>query len=112
LDIVKSDIVLCKFYFSDSKQSKLRPVIVYKDNLPFHDFIGIPISSQIENLKEDEFIITGNDFSSGNIPKSSKVMVRKPFAISKSMIVKKYGALNTQTFSKVQNMFCKYFGCP
>ena len=37
------DIVLCNFYFSDAKRSKNRPVLVLKDNLPFDDFVAIPI---------------------------------------------------------------------
>ena len=36
------NVVLCEFYFSDTKQSKKRPVLVFKDNLPHDDFIAIP----------------------------------------------------------------------
>jgi len=107
--VKKSEVVLCEFYFSSLKKSKLRPVIVYKDNLPFDDFIGIPISSQIDNLKDDEFIITNSDFLDGEIPKDSKVIIRKPFAVSKGVIVKKYGTLDFKIFTKVQDKFCEYF---
>jgi mRNA interferase MazF len=44
--VKQGEVVLCQFYFSDAKQAKNRPVLAYKDNLPFDDFIGIPISSK------------------------------------------------------------------
>ena len=50
MDIKPGDVVLCEFYFSDFQKSKRRPVVVFKDNLPFDDFVGIPISSKIEKL--------------------------------------------------------------
>jgi mRNA interferase MazF len=111
MEIVQGDIVLCEFFFSDLNRLKQRPVLVFKDNLPFNDFIGIPISSKIEKLKDDEFIIQNNNFKKGHIPKTSKLMIRKPFAISKNVISKKYGSLNDKSFSDIQKSFCLYFSC-
>jgi mRNA interferase MazF len=62
MEINQADVVLCKFYFSDTKTSKDRPVLVFKDNLPHKDFVGIPLSSKTHNLLEDEFIIDNLDF--------------------------------------------------
>jgi mRNA interferase MazF len=50
MEIKQSDVVLCEFFFSDLSQSKKRPVLVFKDNLPYDDFIAVPISSKIQNL--------------------------------------------------------------
>ena len=50
MEISKADVVLCEFYFSDLKKSKNRPVLVLKDNLPYNDFIAIPISNKIEGV--------------------------------------------------------------
>ena len=77
MDINLAEIVLCEFYFSDLKTSKKRPVLVFRDSLPYNDFIAIPISSKTNNLKADEFIIDNDDFEHGNIPKKSKLMIRK-----------------------------------
>ena len=57
MEVKQADVVLCEFYFSDLKQSKLRHVVVFKDNLPFDDFVGIPVSSRLAGLSNDEIVI-------------------------------------------------------
>ena len=111
MEINVSDVVLCEFYFSDLRVSKKRPVLVFKDNLPYDDFVCIPISSQIRQLHPDEYTIEPTDFSEGGIPKISKLMLRKPFIISKAAVVKKYGSLNPLAFKRYQQLFCQYFHC-
>lgn len=111
MEINTADVVLCEFYFSDLKTTKNRPVLVFKNNLPFNDFIGIPISSQIKNLHADEHEISAEHFSYGGIPKKSKIILRKPFVISKTVVIKKYGTLNNTAFDNYQKLFCQYFCC-
>lgn len=111
MEVIQGDIVLCEFYFSDLKTSKKRPVLVLKDNLPFNDFVAMPISSKIEKMHDDELILDDSDFESGTIPKRSKIMVRKTFVVSKNVIVKKYGELKMQKFQNCHERFCIYFGC-
>lgn len=111
MEIKQADILLCTFYFSDMKQSKNRPVLVFKDNLPHNDFIAIPISSKIQNLFEDEIIINHTDFLDGTIPVKSKLMIRKTFVVSKDVVLKKYGTLTDDAYKHYQQKFCYYFGC-
>ena len=111
MEVKEGDVVLCTFYFSDLKSTKIRPVLVLKDNLPYDDFIGVPISSKINNLYIDEHLIYNQDFNTGSIPKKSKIMFRKPFVVSKSVVVKKYGSLTIESFAKYHQLFCKYFKC-
>jgi len=111
MEIREADVVLCEFYFSDLKDYKSRPVLVFKDNLPHNDFIAIPMSSNISKLYEDEIIIDNCDFKSGFIPQISKVMVRKTFVVSKQVVIKKYGTLKIKSFEKYKNQFCTYFNC-
>jgi len=111
MEVKTADIVLCEFYFSDLKTSKKRPVLVFKDNLPYDDFVGIPISSQIRQIHLDESLLEVTDFIEGGIPKISKLMLRKPFVISKTAVVKKYGSLNQGAFKRYQQLFCQYFHC-
>lgn len=111
MELKQLDIVLCEFYFSELNKTKKRPVLVFKDNLPYDDFVAIPISSKIDNLKEDEILIDSEDFKEGNINKISKLMTRKTFVVSKKVVIKKYGTISNEAFSKYHNNFCKYFGC-
>jgi mRNA interferase MazF len=111
MEIAAGDIVLCKFYFSDAKKSKNRPVLVLKDNLPFDDFVAIPISSQISNRHSDEVLLETKDFLQGSIPKTSKVMLRKTFVVSKQVVIKRYGTLTNESFNKYKQLFCQFFDC-
>ena len=111
MDIKTADVVLCKFYFSDLKTTKNRPVLVLKNNLPFNDFVGLPISSQLDFLHDGEVEIDNSMFSYGGISKKSKLIFRKPFVVSNTVVIKKYGALNQANFEICQRLFCQYFGC-
>ena len=111
MEIKHLDVVLCEFYFSDFNKSKKRPVLVFKDNLPHNDFVAIPISSKIDTMHEDELFIDNFNLIEGNIPKKSKLMLRKTFVVSKHAVIKKYGTLNDSSYLKYHELFCKYFGC-
>jgi mRNA interferase MazF len=111
MDVAPGDVVLCEFYFSDLQTRKRRPVIVFKDNLPFDDFVGIPVSSQTARLHDDEFILEPSELATGSLPKRSKIMVRKTFVIAKSVIVKQYGQLSEARFQQLHRDFCRFFGC-
>lgn len=111
MDIKTADVVLCEFYFSNLKTSKKRPVLVLKDNLPHDDFVGLPISSQLDKLLAGEFEIDNSMFQFGSIPKKSKLIVRKPFVVSKNVVLKKYGSLYQTHFENYHQLFCQYFDC-
>lgn len=111
MEIVAGEVVLCSFYFSDTKQSKNRPVLVLKDNLPFNDFVAVPISSQITQRYNDEVLIEEKDFLVGSIPKTSKIMLRKTFVVSKQVVIKHYGTLTASSFNHYKTLFCQYFEC-
>jgi mRNA interferase MazF len=86
-------------------------VLVFKDNLPFNDFVAIPVSSKIQILHKDEIEIGPEHFIQGSIPKRSKLMLRKTFVVSKDVILKKYGTLDNTMLNQCQDSFCNYFDC-
>jgi hypothetical protein len=45
--------------------------------LPHGDFVGLPISSQLDKLQAGEFEIDNSMFQFGSIPKKSKVIILK-----------------------------------
>ncbi len=69
MEVKPAEVVLCEFYFSDLKQNKLRPVVVFKNNLPFEDFVGMPVSSRVDRLNDDEIVVDESDFSEGFLPR-------------------------------------------
>lgn len=111
MDIKVADIVLCEFYFSDLKSSKKRPVLVFKNNLPYNDFVAIPISSKTDNLRSGEVLLDNDSFEHGSIPKTSKLIIRKTFVVSKEVVLKKYGMLKNKSFQNYHLEFCTYFNC-
>ena len=111
MEVEQGELVLCEFYFSDLGASKRRPVIVFRDNLPFDDFVGIPVSSKINTLHHDEFLLQSEHIVEGSLPKVSKVMVRKTLVISKNVVTKKYGKLTPERLQKLHADFCRYFEC-
>ena len=72
VDLKVGDVVLCEFYFSDLGARKHRPVIVFRDNLPFEDFVGVPVSSQTATLHDDEFILEPTELAEGSFPSVRK----------------------------------------
>lgn len=111
MDLAPGDLVLCEFYFSDLRTHKRRPVIVLKAGLPFHDFVGIPVSSQTAKLHEDESILEPSDLAIGILPKRSKIMIRKPFVIANDVVLKRYGRLSQERLGQLHTDFCRYFSC-
>ena len=111
MEVKAADVVLCEFFFSDGKGSKERPVLVLKDNLPYDDFVGIPISSQTQTIQHDEIVLDSSKFKEGVIPRPSKLIIRKTFVISKSVVIKKYGTLKNNYFKECHKAFCRYFNC-
>ncbi|UQB42510.1 type II toxin-antitoxin system PemK/MazF family toxin [Thiomicrospira microaerophila] len=110
MEIVCGEIVLCEFIFSDGLGVKSSPVLVFKDNLPFEDFVGIPVSAQPVR-HQDEVLLSNVDFELGGLPKDSKLIIRKTFVINKHVIKKSYGVLNKTRYTAIKNSFCDYFDC-
>lgn len=67
MELVQGQVVLCEFLFSDGVGVKKRPVLVFKDNLPFEDFVGIPVSSQPVR-HQDELHLNNAEFTEGALP--------------------------------------------
>ena len=83
IEIKVADVVLCEFYFSNLRQSKKRPVLVLKDNLPHNDFVGIPISSRLRELYQDESPVDSSQFSEGGASESLQGNGQKDFCCVK-----------------------------
>ena len=69
--------------YSDFKQFKARPVLVFKA-IDKNDLLVLPLTT---NLKREGIIITKDDIEKGSLKRDSVVIVPKLTAIDKSLIV-------------------------
>ncbi|MBS3081021.1 type II toxin-antitoxin system PemK/MazF family toxin [Candidatus Pacearchaeota archaeon] len=105
----QGEIVVVPFPFSDLSSIKQRPVLILSKNLDNsieEDVITCGITSNLKDLKYSVLIENKNLFE-GEIPKSSRIKVDKLFTISQSIIKKKVGRLNKETFDRVKFEFYK-----
>ena len=113
MDIEIGDIVLVELQFTHFKDSKKRPVLVLKDNMPFNDFFGLAITSlkSSSELRKNEYALDNQSLKSGQLPSKSKIIISKPFTISKDIIIKKYGQILNESLQEIKERFCQYYEC-
>jgi len=95
--------------YSDFKQFKGRPVLVFKQ-IDKNDVLVLPLTS---NLKREGIIITHQDVAEGLLKKDSVVIVPKITALDAELIVKnhKIATLKKSTYDKVLKEICDKFEC-
>ena len=95
--------------YSDFRQFKGRPVLVFKE-IDKNDVLVLPLTS---NLKRKGIIITNQDVVEGSLRKESVVIVPKITALDAELIVKsrKIATLKKTTFEKVFKEICDKFEC-
>ena len=100
------EIFLVEVYFTDLKESKIRPVLIIKEIE--QDVICLPLSTK---LKENRIIIHNYDLAEGKLKKDSIVIVPKNITIHKSLLIRKIAKLKYNKFKIIFNKFCKELGC-
>jgi mRNA interferase MazF len=96
-------------HYSDGSDSKPRPAIVITDtsyNTKFLDFIGVPMTTNLE-ARDHTVLITNRDFESGYLIKTSLAKVDKITSLEQSVIIRKIGVLNKTTYEKVEQEILK-----
>ncbi len=103
--LIKGDVVVVPFPFSDLSQAKRRPALILA-SLPGNDLILCQITSQIYF---DSFSIplTDNDFETGALKTSSFIRPNRIFTADKSIILYKAGHINFQKFESVIDKIIK-----
>ena len=95
--------------YSDFRQFKGRPVLVFKE-IDKKDVLVLPLTS---NLKREGIIITNKDIVDGSLKKESVVIVPKITAIDMELIVqsRKIATLKKSSLDKVLKEICNKFEC-
>jgi len=107
MNLKQRDIVLLPFPFSDLRQRKVRPALVFSQdtyNKQSVDCIMLPLTSVI---KKDKYsvIIEQVDLEKGDLIKTSRVKIDKIFSIEKKRAIKNIGRLSKKTFRKIKMLF-------
>ena len=107
--LVKGDIIVLEFPFSNLIQVKRRPSLVIK--VPKGgDIIVCQITGKSYE-KSVEIPIKNEDFYRGNLKAESYVRLDKIFSIEKSLIKYKVGLLKKDKFNEILNQVCSFLKC-
>jgi len=99
--LVKGDVVVIPFPFSDLSASKRRPALVLA-NLQGNDILLCQITSQ-NSIEKTALPLKIEDFTSGTLPSNSFIRPMRIFTADKTLIIKKAGTISTKLMDKVIN---------
>jgi mRNA interferase MazF len=105
--LVKGDIVVFQFPFSDIDESKKRPALIAA-NTTDENLILCQITSQ-ERPDPDLISITEKDFEQGGLKHDSFIRPTILFSVHKSRIDYKAGKLKQEKIKSIEKKFCEIF---
>ncbi len=97
--MIRGDIVLVNFPFSDLSQTKLRPALVVWVSPNGEDVVVCAITSQnLKTLEPEDFLIdtTDPEFAETGLRVASKVRVTRVVTLRQSLLLKKLGKLGIE----------------
>lgn len=102
--LVKGEVVIIEFPFSNLIQSKRRPSLVIKvpkgDDVIVCQITGMPYEKSVE------IPIRAGDFHKGGLKVDSYVRLDKIFSIEKYLIKYKAGSLKQDKFNEIMDKIC------
>lgn len=101
----QGDIVLIPVPFSDLTQRKQRPVLVISNNnynKMTKDIVVVAITSQLKNL-DYSVVVESSDLEEGTLKVTSAVRADKVYTLSKDIVRKKFGRVNSEVMSGVRS---------
>ena len=99
----QGEIIIVPFPFTDLSTIKQRPVLILSNNYynnSTQDLITCGITLNIQ--ENNTLLINNEDLANGEIPLTSRIKVDKLFTLHKSIVKKKLGKINVETFAKVK----------
>ena len=105
--LVKGDVVIIPFPFSDLSASKKRPAVVVA-NLTGDDHIIAQITS-VNHTDNYSIPLEAKDFKSGKLPHDSMIRPTKLFTADKSLISYKAGSINDKKVKEIEKALVSIF---
>ena len=102
--LVKGDVVVLPFPFSDLSASKKRPALVIAP-LDGDDIILCQITSQAR-IDDYSVILNNSDFKQGSLNLTSIIKPNKLFTADKSIIHYKIGSIKDKKLKEVTDSIC------
>ena len=105
--LMKGDVVVLPFPFSDLSATKKRPALVVA-TLQGEDIILGQITSM---ARQDNYSVTLKiqNFKSGKLPVESIIRPNRLFTADKSIVLYKAGSLKNEKIKEVENIIVKIF---
>ena len=104
--LVRGDVVILEFPFSNLMQAKRRPSLIIKvpkgDDIIVCQITGMPYEKSVE------IPIKIKDFYKGSLKVDSYIRLDKIFSIEKSLIKYKAGSLKQEKFNEVIEKICSF----
>lgn len=101
--MIKGEIILVNFPFTDLTGSKLRPALVLAEKRD--DILIAFITSHIEILDEDDILLKTD--KNNKLKKDSKLRLFRLATLKKGLAVGKIGSLDSETLNSVDNKLIK-----
>jgi mRNA interferase MazF len=101
----QGEIVLIPVPFSDLTNNKQRPILVISNdnyNKMTEDLVVVAITSQLKDL-DYSVVIESKDLNEGELKVTSAIRVDKVYTLSKDIVRRKFGQVNTEVLEGVSN---------
>ena len=105
--LVKGDVVVSPFPFSDLSASKKRPAVVVA-NLIGDDDIIAQITS-VDRTDNYSISLEIKDFKNGKLPHDSMIRPNKLFTADKSLVSYKAGSINDKKIKEIEKTLVNIF---
>jgi len=105
------DIALIPIPFTDLSSIKKRPVLILSSDSYNEKRSDVIIAAITSNIKDDPYgiFIKNEDLFEGELIKPSVVRADKIYTLSKTIIIKKFGALKKEKFTAVSEKLLNIF---
>lgn len=110
--LIKGDIVLVRFPFSDLSQTKLRPALVLAVGKTIDEITLCFISSQnTKSLTSDKFVISisNSEFAQTGLKTDSKVRVTRIITLERKLILRRISKLGKKQINKLNQTLSTAF---
>lgn len=102
--LIKGDVVVLPFPFTDLTASKKRPAVILAD-IKGSDYIMLQVTSK--NVKDSYAIpLSENDFQSGSLRQDSNIRPNKIFTLSDELVLYKIGHLTNDKINECIRAVC------